>query len=201
MYKTLVLVTLLICVVSAPVLLAKDSAVDLENPFSLLSLPAKVQVFSDNTAGLSLAQLPKDGWELLPADRLSFGYDAAVYWLRFAINVPSDGRKWLLQIDNLFLDEVFFYTLPSDALSATVNPELSLIFRQAQTQQSGYTLPVSQRSIPDKAIMFRLSPGEHVYYLRVASSSSISVPMKLVEEHAAFSEISHNRFFTGVLYG
>jgi diguanylate cyclase (GGDEF)-like protein len=138
-----------------------------------LSLRPHVQVMEDAGGKLTIADVSAPAmasrFQTVPGTSdLNFGFTSSAYWLRFQLrsdaSMPSKG---LLEVAYPALDRVDFY---ADLNGAPV------------ALSAGYTLPFSTRPFVHRQLVFpiTLAPGaETSVYLRVASRSSMTVPLSL----------------------
>lgn len=97
---------------------------------------------------------------------LNFGYSSAAYWLRCQVNSANAGQ-WLLEIGYPSLDNVQMFTPVGNG--------------QYVKQEAGDLKPFSARGYPHRNFIFPLTvrPGSQVFYLRVRSEGTLTIPAKL----------------------
>ena len=129
-------------------------------------------VLEDPTGALTLAELRAAGnaarfQRSHPAD-LGFGLTRSAFWLRFTLRVSGQASlPFLLELGNPALDDVQLYA-PTDAGSHELH-------------RTGDHLPFDRREVAHRTYLFSLyqAPGPATYYLRVQSTSALSVPLRV----------------------
>ena len=130
-------------------------------------------------------------------DDLSLGYRNGTIWLRLVLQAPSGGshEPWLLELAYPTLDSVTFYrVLPGG---------------DYVTLETGDHLPFSSRRIISRNYVFPASLGSnlasagtndsHVFYLRVRSQGSLTLPLTLWSSQA-FTQHSQTGYSALALY-
>jgi len=130
-------------------------------------------------------------WQQSPPYGITKGFTTSVYWLRFTVdNVEQQPIEWHLEFDYALLDHIELY-IP--------NPD------KTYTQKTGGDNQVfSEREVPYRNIVFALtSPEEssNTYYIRVKTSSSMNVPMKIWPHNTFMAEVDSVKMFIGFSYG
>jgi diguanylate cyclase (GGDEF)-like protein len=124
----------------------------------------------------------------------SFGLSSSAYWLRFTIALPADDhRDWMLKVDYPMLDRVELY-VPEGNDSSTAWRHLL----------SGDTLPFDLRpvEVTDIALPLPVQPGtEQTLYLRVQSTSSITIPVVLITKPGLIEDQQERILIFGAFYG
>jgi two-component system, sensor histidine kinase LadS len=123
--------------------------------------------------------------------RLNHGFSSSVYWFHFAVESRRDGpEEWLLEVGYPLLDDLVLHVQQPDG--------------SYEVRVAGDLLPFAQRELVHRNFVFRLriAPGQvQRFYLRVASHSSVQVPMVL-STPVAFASADHPRQFAiGLFYG
>lgn len=159
--------------------------------FSILSLRAQ----ADNGQGLELAVLKDDSGRLTLRDILTIersdpsrfktlnaaysgGYSSAAFWFR--IRLDSAGKEKLLEVLPPFLDEVRLYS--PDSGSA----------RRYLERIAGDAYPVAARDFNGRGFVFRVGGfghGKEVHYLRLTTTSSSILLLRLLEKDEYFSAV------------
>ena len=108
----------------------------------------------------------------------NFGYRSTTLWLKAELDVLAPAPAlWLLQIANPRLDSIeVFLVGPGDTLSRT---------------SGGDALPFSQRPVPHRHHVFPLNlrgPGIYTVVLRIRSTSSLQIPVTLLQPQALLSQ-------------
>ena len=133
------------------------------------TVPA-VRLLEDASGQLSLYQarsrLLSEGRELRGVP--SLGWSESAWWLGLKLQGRA-GERYYLWLDHTFLDDVQLWVFVGDQLQ---------LYRQV-----GDRLPFSRREEPVRAFMLplpTLGSAPQELYLRVSSSSSIGLPLKLI---------------------
>lgn len=138
-----------------------------------------------------LAELPPSAWTPNPAGNLSFGYSNEAYWFRFVIKPQaSSAASVLLELAYPVLDHVEVYVQTSGEPVQTL---------QLGDKQPFYERPILHRNF---LIPVELKAGAPVtVYLRVASTSSIQVPLTLWDQAAFHISDQSANLFEGIYFG
>ena len=152
----------------------------------------QVAWLEDAAGDLRIEQVaaPANAVRFQPVQRqpINLGLSASVYWLRITVPAPAAGQ--LLEVASPYLDLLDFH-----------RPRPGGGFELVAT---GDHRPFATREIDYRHPVFRLlvnRPGDGVYYLRVASSGALQVPLRLwtAEEFRVAALEEH--FFFGLFYG
>lgn len=120
----------------------------------------------------------------------NFGFTSSVVWVKFAIRVPAGNKnRWFLEVGYPLLDNIKLYI-----------PEKDGTYR---VKQAGDKLPFGQREIEYQKFIFSLknNPGLYTYYLRVWTTSSLSIPLTVLSEKKLLSEVNRHQMLYGIFYG
>ena len=104
----------------------------------------------------------------LPAGVLTAGYSRSAYWLRFSVEAPAG--EWWLDILPGVIDDVRLYE--ADPLHPG----------EWRERRSGDLLPFAAREIAYRGFVFKLhhvNAEPHIYYLRVQSTSSVMLALRV----------------------
>jgi signal transduction histidine kinase len=120
----------------------------------------------------------------------NYGFTESVYWFRFSLRNMTADDSAIIEIGYPVLDYVSLFHRSSEGSFLEL--------------ESGDLLPFKQRAKNHRTITFsmKLAPGEtSQYFLRIETSSSLQVPVRVYTE-LAFAEMtrSENTFF-GAFYG
>ncbi|TGK62454.1 guanylate cyclase [Leptospira wolffii] len=125
--------------------------------------------------------------------KTNFGITNFAYWVRIPVkNRSKSVRNWYLEISHPVLDHVDFYTPTSEGYVAKL---------------SGDKLPFNNREINHRNFIFELplhdssETNEAVFYLRVESESTISLPIQILSEKAFANRNATEQFVFGLYYG
>ncbi len=121
----------------------------------------------------------------------NFGFTKSVYWARFTIANPSDGKEeWLLELGYPLIDQVDVWF-----------PKAQGGYQHLQT---GDAQPFSARELIYHNFLFHLplkKGEEKTVYLRFKTESSMQMPLTLWS-HKGFTEmINHELYGIGIYYG
>jgi len=121
------------------------------------------------TLGIAEVSAPSFAGRFRPShsDAPNFGFSKSSYWFRFEVqNTAHVARSWLLEVGYPHLDHVTLYV-----------PRTAGGF---EARVTGDSLPFAQRDVAYRNFLFSLEEpahGRHTYYLRVATSGAVSVPL------------------------
>lgn len=124
----------------------------------------------------------------------SFGLSNSAIWLRLTVRLPpEDSRDWMLKVDYPLLDHVDLF-VPEGSGTQTAWRHLL----------SGNALPFALRpvEVPDLALPLPLRAGaEQTIYLRVQSTSTLTIPVLLITKPALIEEQQERTLVFGAFYG
>ena len=118
---------------------------------------------------------------------INFGLTNSAYWLRFTL----DGGQ---PDPTTYLIEVGFYALT----------DVSLYYPDGQVIKTGKHQPAGERPWPHRHFVFPVSlvkDTPEVFFLRVASDGSVTVPLRLWESDAFVSYTQHSYLWIAAYYG
>jgi len=171
---------------------AATSLLLLDGSHASYSLGELVEFHEDRAANLDLreiSQLPENAWQQHTKAIPNFGFSRSAYWFRIRLQ-NTQALKWLLAIDYPLLDEIALYTLDGE--------------RPVQTVQTGDSRPFIDRPLKQVTFAFPLtlpSTAPATVYLRVKSTGTVQVPIKLWQEHAYYEHEETITAITGVYFG
>ncbi|WP_332747318.1 sensor histidine kinase [Hydrogenophaga sp.] len=165
----------LLCAPAQALVLGEAEAYDLSTAFTYRL---------DDSGTLSVREVLSrhEAWRFRPlrqgAATPNFGYQSTTLWLKAELDVSAHAPDhWLMQVANPQLDRVeVFVVEPGGRLSRSVG---------------GDELPFSARVVPHRHLVFPLvfnGTGPRTLVLRVQSSSSLQVPVTLLQPHALLSQ-------------
>ncbi len=139
--------------------------VPITDSLQAVTLTRNTLYYRDDEGSLTIDTIASGDIRWTPESRKSFnfGYATSVFWFKFAVrNDSGRSSNWLFEIDYPLLDSVKLYS-----------PKPGGGFTEKET---GDMLPFGHREVNDRNLMFSIDtpPGEHTYYLRIASSSSVN---------------------------
>lgn len=154
------------------------------------TVPA-VRLLEDASGQLSLYQargrLLSEGTELRGVP--SLGWSESAWWLGLKLQGRA-GERYYLWLDHTFLDDVQLWVFVGDQLQ---------LYRQV-----GDRLPFSRREEPVRAFMLplpTLGSAPQELYLRVSSSSSIGLPLKLIPAEQKDRLLASSWLSNGLIVG
>ena len=165
----------LLCPSAQALVLGKAQAYDLSPAFTYRL---------DDGGALSVREVLSrhEAWRFRPlrqgATTPSFGYQSSTLWLKAELDVTAHAQDhWLMQVANPQLDRIEVFVLePGGRLSRSVG---------------GDELPFSERIVPHRHLVFPLvfnGTGPRTLVLRVQSSSSLQIPVTLLQPQALLSQ-------------
>jgi signal transduction histidine kinase len=133
-----------------------------------------------------VARLPDTAFQPVNAP-LSLGFTRDAAWLRFTLDLPAAGpERWLLEAAPPYLDEVTLFTPRADG--------------GFDAQYQGDMRPFSARALPHRNFIFRIpraETGPHTYYLRVRTTSTLQLRLRLWQDAGLLSRVG----LDNALYG
>ena len=187
---TLLFNLFLICAV--PLLAADESEIILlKSDNDTYEIAKQARVFIDDDKSYTLEQiltLPESNF--VSHKNFNFGLSKKAYWIKLRITPDNSNQDWLLEISHPVLDHVALY-IPEDNGKYNV-------------KKSGDALPFHNRSIKHRTFLFELPLKENqvnVFYIRVSSESTVSVPMKIWNEKAMTENRVNEQMVFGIYYG
>lgn len=118
------------------------------------------------------------------------GYTPCEHWFRWKLDVtPEQAGSWWLQISPTFLDEVDLYIVEADG--------------SVRLERTGDHVPQSQRAMPSRhfLIPIEISDGSAEYFLRVRTTSTLVLALKLWKPEAYLNAAGRENMLYGVLFG
>lgn len=133
-----------------------------------------------------------NGWRHQEQKHFSRGYSRSAWWLRISFNANKTSKK-LLEFGYPVLDDIRLYVLRDGIL--------------IDEKALGDKLPFAERAIQYRTFVTPLTlrkASSYTLYVRVQTTSSVQVPMRLWEEqafalHMIQETIAHGVFFGGLL--
>ncbi|MDI1303220.1 MAG: 7TM diverse intracellular signaling domain-containing protein [bacterium] len=126
---------------------------------------------------------------------IALGFRPDACWFHWSVeNASAQPQDLLLTINYPVLDHVELYVLAGDILERN----------HEQRFHTGDSLPFHQRLINSRNFIFPqlLPPGSHrEYFLRVESTSSMTVPLKFVSRNSFIGQQEIQEWSLGLFYG
>lgn len=121
---------------------------------------------------------------------LNFGFQTTPYWLTFTTsNSTQESISWFLEIGYSLIDDISLFV-----------PKPNGGFREIKT---GSQYPFKNRDFDFTTFIFRLNqePGVNRYYLRVQSTGSLTIPLKVWNKASLDRHITIDLLLQGVFFG
>ena len=154
-----------------------------------------VHVLEDASGQLTLEDVLSDvqasKFKLSTQENLNFGFSQKTYWLKFQVSDTQPNRSnwfWILSYPNL--DHVDFYYQDDKG--------------EWQVKNLGDEQPFARREIFHRYFILPLQLHDdlpHVYYLRIATTSSVQIPMSIYNEEFFYEEDAKAEMLYGLFYG
>lgn len=165
--------------------------VELSSRQGFTTVHGSLEVLEDPNGDLTIEEVSRsdlfqDAGEGVP----NYGFTESVYWFRFNVANRTSDNLLILEIGYPVLDYVtLLYRKPDGGFNAVT---------------SGDLVPFSQRAKEHRTITFASEQSQdsvREYFLRVRSSSSLQVPLRVYTE-AAFAEMTRDEnSILGAFYG
>ena len=171
---------------------ASTATLVLENKPSY-DLPGYMEILVDPTTDLTIQQaVDRTDWTGTVREQVpNLGFTPAAIWLRFSLTNRTDtSQKFYVSFEYPVTNSVTFYTKDSHG-----------VFREEHT---GSSIPASANVVPDRHFLFPLTIGQGetvVAYLRVQSTSRITLPIRILSDHALFRKAIRDYTAYGALFG
>jgi len=135
-------------------------------------------------------------WKVAPKKGITKGFNSPPYWLQFTIrNDAKTKQKWNIEFGYPLLDSIDFYSPTIDTPNR---------YQAYEVSHYGDEFSFSQRDIQYRNIIIpiRMEPGSRkTFYVRIATKSSMNVPIKLWPKNSLYTEIDRVKMFLGLIYG
>jgi len=148
---------------------ATPAAVTLDERTPRVNLVSHVHILEDPDASMTLAQVRTDTsaseWHITEGRHVNQGKNHSVWWLRFRLRNPSERpQDAVIEINYNLLDQLDLYQLNAQGV---------------QHQQTGDHTDAASRpmNVSNHWLPITLEPGETEFYLRVATTSTVFVPL------------------------
>ncbi len=152
---------------------------------------AQLSLFEDHNV-IPFEQLQITQFQPLESHTLSFGYRRSQLWLTFTVHNDTPDHIWWLEVGEPRLQSIAVYQTEAGASS------------RLQLLHGGSSLSLDQRVMKYQSNLFPLviPPGEtDRVYLQVASSTAITLPVKVWRPEAFLQSQSDVTLFRTLLYG
>ena len=135
----------------------------------------------------SARKLPIESWSRGSRGTLSFGFSPDVYWIQFQL-LPSVKNRFI-QIDYALLDHISMYRYQGSDLVESVMTGDSFNFSRRLVHHRSFLFPVSETTQPQQI------------YFRIETTSSIQVPINILDRNEFFQRDQVELALQGVYYG
>jgi signal transduction histidine kinase len=186
--------TRLVLAVFASILVALSARADaftLTAEVPHASLEGQLEHFADASNSMSFDQARQQAFTLLPSFR-GQGYGTAAHWYRFSLNRAADApARWLLAIGRPTLDEVDVWVEQADGdfRHYALGDHRPYAARPLQTRL--FAVPIE---LPDASAPLSV-------YLRVHTTSSITVNAELWRPEAFVANETGSNLYHGIYFG
>jgi PAS domain S-box-containing protein len=173
-----------------------ENAVVLHNEQEKYLLGRNLEILRDPGGQLTFEDISSSDYEDQffdsQVDTPNFGYQSAVYWVRFhLINQSTEMRDWVLELGFANMHYLDLY-LPEPGGDGY------------EERQTGILLPVQSREIPFHHFAFKLEippGGEQTIYMRFQNNATMTLPLTLWTERAFTGHMQIDQLASGVYYG
>ncbi len=184
--------TLIFTLATLLLLAAKSQAVSID----ISNLPANsiaidLHYLEDKNKDLTLADVrkPEAAFKPVTAPALNLGFTESVFWFKTSLSSPVD-VNWIIDLDYPMLDHIELYQISGGEITKII---------------AGDKLPFDSRMIKDRSFAFPLTyktgDPELEIYLKVQTSGSMQVPVKLWQADAFYSHDHNEQLVLGFFYG
>ncbi|MCW9000116.1 MAG: hypothetical protein OQK04_15510, partial [Kangiellaceae bacterium] len=170
-----------------------NAVVELNDEDASSNLYDEISYFLDESRQLTFQQIVHQSFAKTKKSNdsnLSFGYTDANAWARVRLTNQSQMQNWLVEVGYPILDNVELFLVRRDKLVAHYT--------------TGDHFPLSERPFEHRNFVFPLTletGQEYTLYLKVASSSSLRIPLSLWQEKAFFEADQYRIMKQGVYFG
>lgn len=159
-----------------------------------IGINALCYFFEDKQSVFSMEKVGEKNWEAQFSKTLrsipNFGIVSYPIWCKFTVKNLT-GEPCFLFIKSATIDSLTLYISQDSSSRFT-------------TKNSGYYLPLHQRDLPTaSAYAFALSPSSQpfTYYLKITSTNSIYLPLKIGTKDAIWKEVSQFQSIDALFFG
>jgi diguanylate cyclase (GGDEF)-like protein len=135
----------------------------------------------------SARQIPLNEWSRGSKGTLSFGFSSDVYWIQFEL--PRSDKDRFVQVDYALLDHITMYRYQGEDLIEEVVTGDSFDFSDRFVHHRSFLFPVAQTSQLQKI------------YFRIETTSSVQVPVNILDRNEFFERDQTQLALQGVYYG
>jgi len=182
---------------STPPTLASSNNIDqplLISEYSNVNLSKHSRYFIDSAGKLKHSHIQQSSsiqWNAVQREHLNLGFNKGAIWIETKIKSAQDFKEpWLLNVDYPPLDFISFFIYKNGTLIDSIH--------------SGDKRPFSQRRLSSKNYLYRLvlqKNDEFTFKVRVQSSGSIQIPLRLTPLNEYITKDVQENMFTSAVYG
>ena len=139
-------------------------------------LPVPFEYLIDKEGSYTFDTIRESG-KFTSDERINFGFTTDNIWARFTVEIEEPLQDtWFLEINYPLLDRIEVYI-----------PRRDTTYRK---EVLGDHLPFWKRPVKHQNfnVPLPMNPGKHLCYLRITSTSSITIPLKAVPQKVMFEE-------------
>ncbi len=157
------------------------------------NLSGHLEFLTDPTCQLTVQQVvDRSDWSgPVHKQVLNLGITKSAVWLRFFLtNQANTTQKFYVSFEYPVANSVTFYTKSPSGFF--------------EEQHAGSTIPASGHVVPDRHFLFPLSieAGKTVpIYMRIQSTSGMTIPIRILSDHALDWKASRDHAIYGALFG
>lgn len=123
--------------------------------------------------------------------KLNFGYTKSIYWIKFEIqSILSEKKEIYLEYAYPPIDNVQFYELLSNKIWKIKEFGDSFLFFQREIKIKNYIIQINILPLQNQT-----------YYMRIQTSGSLQIPLKLYNKNSFVEDLNHEKFIYGLYYG
>lgn len=147
-----------------------------------------IELYVDETAKMSFADVQKQRFVPSTADRPNFGFTSAIYWARVTIANHSSQPHWLLQVRYPQMDYIDLYVPLEEGYQVLKTGDLRP-FDWRHLENNYFTFPLD---LPQK---------EQTFYLRFQSESAMNLSLYLITPNKLTETVGTFNYFQGAFFG
>jgi two-component system, sensor histidine kinase LadS len=127
---------------------------------------------------------------------LGFGYTSDVIWLKLLLQLPPNKNKdWLLEVGYPLLDVVELFVVDDGQLSNRYLSGDSNVFYSRPIHHRNFVFPINSSNQNE------IKPSELTLYLKVQSSSSVRIPLKIWQRQSFYDSEQLETVLQGFYFG
>ncbi|MDH5718743.1 MAG: histidine kinase [Spirochaetia bacterium] len=158
------------------------------------NLGTYLEFFEDKDKNLTINDISSEAFQnkfqKSQMDVLNFGVTDSAVWVRFQIQNNKSANKNLLLLDFLHIDKAeLFYKNENGQFIKRI---------------SGDSVPLFEREIEDRNILFRLAPRADkpvTYYMRFEMQGTMALPLQVVSRASFNKRLNKENYALGMYYG